>query len=262
MILEFIARIEFSNRESVDKQAQVLKDVNGEFFDPTIYHVDSAPIQSVHVPIPFSGAPQAMALGPMVFPVDQVGYYKVGDRATVSSVDPMGTHLTRFMLGTVTAVDPVNLLITINIDTLGPDVGTYAPWWIGATDPLTGQLQTIPQRTRFSVTAVVPQATADTGQPLAKLTIILPQIQYNPYQSDSTVWFDGLLFQDSTEAKTYFDGSGAPQPTNPITDVFISDKDTAWEIKDRINFIANSTFDSTTSWSVNNATLGNCFRPN
>ena len=169
-ITNVVARIEFSNKVSVDQQDHIFTDADGNYFDSSVYYADSDPVL-------IEGTPY--------------------------------------------------------------------------TDPLTGEPTLLPIKSRFSVTAIVPQATKDSGQPLAKLSIYLPSLPDNPVPGmNRTVWFDGLLFQDSIGANPYFDGSGAPIPADPINEPFYSSNDTSWEIKNRINFIDNSSFESgTTGWS-------------
>jgi hypothetical protein len=174
-----VARIEFSNRESIEKQIEILTDQDGAYYDPISYYADSEPVTL----------------------------------ETYNVYDENG--------------DPVR-------DMLIP--GT--------------PVQNLPIQHRVSVSAIAPQYSKDSGAPMAKCSIYFPDASKN-----LTVWVDSAQLQDATDAKPYFDGSGAPAPEHPIVDPYFDAEDCVWESKNIINFIDNPSFVTTNGWTVPLGTL-------
>lgn len=77
---------------------------------------------------------------------------------------------------------------------------------------------------RVSVTAVSPTYGVDSGYPSAKVWLYLEDAEVG-----DILYVDGSILEDGVSASTYFDGSGAPVPTNPITSEYIQSADCAWE---------------------------------
>jgi len=177
-------QIEYSNRETDALQTKILSDSNGQYYDPTIYSVQSA---------------------------------------------------------------TTTLVATDRLDTSGnPIVDTAVPQYSQGTGPGTYNgypIQYVPTLSRLSVSAIAPDQQKDSGQPLAKVSIVFPDLTGN----GTTVWMDGLMFESSPFLNTYFSGSGAPAPADPINNYFISSQDTTWEYKDLVNYIQNPSFESGTS---------------
>ena len=144
------------------------------------------------------------------------------------------------------------------------------------TDPVSGQPTLLPIKTRFYVTGVSPEATTDSGKPMAKVSVYFPHLPDNPMgQVDRTSWFDGLLLQDAVTTpilddegnpvldaagnptatiNSYFDGTGGPIPVDPVVQQYLSPIDSSWETRNRTNFISNPSFETTTSWTGYNIT--------
>jgi hypothetical protein len=194
-----IARIEFSNKVSADQQDHIFTDANGDYYDSSVYYIDSNPFN-------FTG-------------VEEI-------------------------------------------------------------DPVTGQPYYLPYKTRVHVTGIAPQATADSGKPMAKVSIYFPSLPNNPMgQADRTVWFDGFLLQDAVTTpivdengnpvldisgnptvtiNTYFDGTGGPIPDDPINQPYLGIPDCSWETKTRTNFLSNPSFETLTGWTASSGiTLSN-----
>ena len=178
-----IARIEFSNRESVDKQTAILTDADGQYYDNTVYYVDGTAVTMV-----------------------------------ANSVDDGTGH---------------------------PIVDTLVPQYSAGTGPDTYNgypIQYVPVQSRVTVSAIAPQYTRDSGMPLAKLTIYYPDMI--PGQ---TTWVDGVLFENSANLDPFFDGSGAPVPSNPLASRFYSLNDCTWEYKNLSNYVQNPSFELVSS---------------
>jgi len=189
-----IARIEFSNRSTIERQTEVVTDANGQYFYDEPYYQDSDPYT--------------------------LNYYYVANETSTVHIDP----------------------------TLWP-----APWT--GSEPLyfdafEGVPQGLPEKTNFEVTAITPPQSRDSGSPLAKLSIYFPDAQ-----TGDTFWVDGMMLQESAEGKDYFGGSGANPPANPVDHTFFSPSDCIWEIKNRVNYINNPGFETTTDWTNVHGTL-------
>ena len=175
------ARIEFSNRESIDKQVYTLHDADGYYYDNTVNYVDSDPV-------------------------------------------------------TLTAHTVIN-----------PDTGLP---WIDAFVPGT-PVQYVPTQERISVSAIAPAYSRDSGQPMAKVSIYYPDC--TPGQ---TTWIDGALFENAAELQSFFDGDGAPMPTDPVNDIFYNTQECTWEYKNIINYLENPSFELVSGSTVLNWTAG------
>ena len=183
-----VARIEFSNRGTIEQQSEILTDANGQYFYDTPYYADSDPYT--------------------------LNYYYVANETSTTHIDP----------------------------TLWP-----APWT--GLEPLyfdafEGVPQGLPEKTKFEVTAITPPRSRDSGSPLAKLTIYFPDAE-----AGDTFWVDGMMLQESAEGKDYFGGSGSNTPDDPVNHVYFSPSDCIWEIKNRVNYISNPGFETTTDWT-------------
>jgi len=184
-------QIEFSNRETDALQTTILLDSNGQYYDPTIYSVQSS---------------------------------------------------------------AVTLVANDVLDSTGnPIVDTAVPQYSQGTGPGTYNgypIQYVPVLSRLSVFAIAPDMLEDSGQPLAKVSVVFPDMTGN----GMTVWMDGLLFESSATLNPYFSGSGAPIPTDPINIPYVSSADTVWETKNLINYIQNPSFELATAGVLQNWT--------
>ena len=139
------------------------------------------------------------------------------------------------------------LVTTDRLDTNGnPIVDTAVPQYSKGTGPGTYNgypIQYVPILSRLSVSGIAPDQQEDSGQPLAKVSIVFPDLTGN----GTTAWMDGLMFESSPSLNAYFSGSGAPAPADPINNYFISNSDTTWEYKNLVNYIQNPSFESGTS---------------
>ncbi len=105
---------------------------------------------------------------------------------------------------------------------LSDDDGLYYP--IGDytldSDPLA--LTTAAQR--ISVAAVSPTYSVDAGYPSAKVWLYFEDAEVG-----DILYVDGAFLEDGIAPSTYFDGSGATVPTDPINNEFILSVDCIWE---------------------------------
>ena len=94
-----IARIEYSNRETIELQSTILTDSNGQYYDPQIYSADSTAVTLVANsvldgsgnPIVDTLAPQGS--GPNYYPTTNgylIQYVPVQSRVSVSAIAPYG----------------------------------------------------------------------------------------------------------------------------------------------------------------------------
>jgi hypothetical protein len=103
--------------------------------------------------------------------------------------------------------------------------GLYYPIqdYVVDSDPL--ELTTEAQR--IHVTAVSPAYGVDSGYPSAKVWLYLENAE-----AGDILYVDGLMLEEGIEPSTYFDGSGAPAPANPIANEYIQAADCTWEFPD------------------------------
>lgn len=105
---------------------------------------------------------------------------------------------------------------------LSDEDGAYYPTntYYVDSDPLT--LSSTPQRVH--ITALAPDFSVDAGYPLAKVSLYIDDAV-----SGNLFYIDAIQLEDSLEPTSYFDGSGAPAITNPLTQEFIDSFDCVWE---------------------------------
>lgn len=116
------------------------------------------------------------------------------------------------------------------------------------TDPLIpgNPPQQIPNKSRISVTAISPSYDKDYGYPMAKVSIWIPNAQVG-----DTIWIDGVLLEDATSPRDYFSGTNPPAPIDPLVNVYFNPIDCIWEYKNKINFLSNPSFETTSDWTIN-----------
>jgi len=131
--------------------------------------------------------------------------------------------------------DQVTILSDVN--------GQYypiAPYYVDSeTVTLTSTAQ------RLSVTSVAPVQTKDSGTPLAKVSVYTEAATAN-----DVFYFDAALLQQIPSVDSFFQGNGAPTPTNPNTSTFYVPADCHWEIKNVVNFVSNPSLEDTTGWTA------------
>ena len=174
----------------------------------------------------------------------------IDQQVTISS-DVDGSYYANVV--NYTDSSPVTLVANSVLDGSGnPIVDTLQPTGSGSNYyPTVGgyPIQYIPTLSRISVSAIAPLYSRDSGNPLAKITLYALECPVN-----STFWIDGALFQNSSFLQPYFDGSGSPIPSDPVTTEAISSADTIWEYKNITNLIQNSSFELVTGAVVQNWT--------
>jgi len=77
---------------------------------------------------------------------------------------------------------------------------------------------------RITVTGVAPIASSDAGYPNAKISFYIPNAE-----TGDILYLDSVQLEDGTSATTYFDGTGAPSPANPLTSEYIDALECFWE---------------------------------
>lgn len=77
---------------------------------------------------------------------------------------------------------------------------------------------------RIHVYALAPNYSLDAGYPLAKVSLYIEDAV-----SGDILYVDAAQLEDATEPTSYFDGSGAPAISNPLTQEYIDSFDCVWE---------------------------------
>ena len=196
--------------------------------------------------------------------ITYTGYntFTVGETVTISDVDPIAYNLTGVITsrtansftiaGTVTSsyvsggTAAVRLLDSNSILTdANGDYYSNVVYYL-ESEPLTldGTLQ------RVTVIGMAPQFEKDAGNPMAKISVYID----NNVAGD-VYYFDAVNFQDGAEEKDFFDGVSGSQPTDPLTQGFFAPNDCVWERTNRINFVSNPSFETTSNWTATGATL-------
>lgn len=102
---------------------------------------------------------------------------------------------------------------------------------------------------RIHVSSVAPAYTQDSGYPLAKVSIYTDEAEIG-----DSFYFDAAMLEETSSLDAFFDGSGAPSPSNPITETFFDPLDCLWETRSRYNFVSNPSLDSTNDWTAGSGT--------
>ncbi len=77
---------------------------------------------------------------------------------------------------------------------------------------------------RIHINALAPDYSLDAGYPLAKVSIYVDDAV-----AGDELYIDAVQLEDATEPSSYFDGSGAPAISNPLTQEYIDSFDCVWE---------------------------------
>ena len=105
---------------------------------------------------------------------------------------------------------------------LSDEDGLYYPVqdYVVDSDPL----ELTSEAQRIHVSAVSPTYGVDSGSPSAKVWLYLENSE-----PGDILYVDGVLLEDGVNASTFFDGSGAPSPADPINNEYINTLDCMWE---------------------------------
>ena len=264
-----IPRVEFSNRESVDLQTRILTDSDGQYYDNTAYYVDgeSTLLNPPSTTYPITSASKNSA--GTIITYTSIGHnLSVGEAVTITGLSPAAYNIVGAFVDSVPSADTftvkrqaaptdfANLYygkvitpITVAFTSATDGLATVVDQYLVGTPP-----QYVAQLRRVSVTGIAPQYTRDSGTPMAKVSLYFPDAWEgagsNANNFPPTVWIDGLQFLPSTTVQPFFDGDGAPAPTNPVVDYFYNPDDTFWETKNVYNLVQNPSFETTDHWSV------------
>ena len=269
-----IPRIEFSNRESVDLQTRVLSDTDGQYYDNTVYYTDgtSITLDPAATTYPITAASKN-STGTVITYTSPGHNLSVNESVTITGLTPSAYNLQGAIVASVPTANTftvVNVATPTNIVTLftGAPFTPITQAFVSATNGLATVVdqylaglpaQHVGYKQPFSVTAIAPQYTRDSGQPLAKVSIYYPDAWTNAGVNAAnfppTVWHDGLQFLASSSTQPFFSGDGAPVPTDPVNNFFYSPNDTFWETKNIYNFVSNPSFTTTTGWTATGGTL-------
>ena len=263
-----IPRIEFSNRESVNLQTTILNDSDGQYYDNTVYYVDGTPVILNPAPTAYTITSASKNSNGTIITYTSPGHnMSVGEAVTITGLSPAAYNLVGGIIATVPDANTftvVNVATPTNIATLftGAPFTPITAAFSSATNGLATVVdqflfgvpnQFVGYKTPFTVTAIAPQYTRDSGQPLAKVSIYYPDAWANAGDGarlfPPTVWHDGLQFLASTTSQSFFSGDGAPIPSDPVNNFFYSPNDTFWEYKNIYNFVSNPSFTTTTGWT-------------
>jgi hypothetical protein len=269
-----IPRIEFSNRESIDLQIRILSDTDGQYYDNTVYYTDGTPLilNPSATAYPITSASKN-SNGTVITYISPGHNLSVGEAVTISGLSPNVYNLQGAFVDTI--VDASTFTVTkIATPTTLATLFTGTPFtpitqdFVSATNGLATVVdqylaglpaQHVGYKQPFSVTAIAPQYTRDSGQPLAKVSIYYPDAWtnagVNAQNFPPTVWHDGMQFLASSTPQSFFSGDGAPVPSDPVNNFFYSPNDTFWETKNIYNFISNPSFNTTTGWTATGGNL-------
>ena len=129
------------------------------------------------------------------------------------------------------------------IKVLSDDDGRYydpTPYYVDS-EPIT--LTSTAQR--VIVTALSPGYTPDNGIPLAKVSVYIPDATVN-----DVVYFDAAMLTETSEVRDFFNGDGAAIPTDPNAVRYYANEDCLWDERNHLNFLSNSSFETTTGWTA------------
>jgi len=258
-----IPRIEFSNRESVEKQTYTLNDSNGYYYETASYFVDGTAVD-ISPSIVTYAVNQAVATNSgttVTYTTTAPHNLSVGECVSITGLSPSTFNLSGIFIDSITSN---TFTITTGQPALPPTfAGTPITPITGTTTASGSGLATVvdglvtgtpPQfpaiRERISVSAIAPVYTRDSGMPLAKVSVYAPDAT-----TDMTFWLDAALFQETANLDQFFSGDGAIVPTNPNTQAYYVGTDCFWETKNIYNLIQNPGFNDTSNWTVSGGAL-------
>jgi len=102
---------------------------------------------------------------------------------------------------------------------------------------------------KLSVSAVGSVSTPDYGNPLCKVSIYVD----NAVAGD-VFYFDAAILTESSEVKDYFQGNGAPVPSDPNATRYYGNNECGWERRDQLNMVSVSSLQDTSKWTAASGT--------
>ncbi len=106
--------------------------------------------------------------------------------------------------------------------------------------------------TKLVVEGVSAVYTEDYGNPLCKVSIYID----NAVAGD-VFYFDGAILTESTETIDYFQGNGAPIPSDPNVVAYYKTDDCFWERRNQVNMVSISSLENSSKWTAaSGTTLG------
>jgi len=103
--------------------------------------------------------------------------------------------------------------------------------------------------TRISVQSAASVATTDYGNPLCKVSLYID----NAVAGD-VFYFDGAILTESTETIDYFQGNGAPVPSDPNAITYYKTDDCFWERRNQVNMVSVSSLENANKWTAASGT--------
>ena len=98
---------------------------------------------------------------------------------------------------------------------------------------------------QISVSFLSPPVSKDSVTPYAKVSV---------YFSDNSAadqyWIDGVMLEEGASVSPYFCGFGGVTPASPVTQLYYPFNDCKWEVRNRLNYMHNTGFETnTTDWT-------------
>lgn len=103
--------------------------------------------------------------------------------------------------------------------------------------------------TRISVEGSSSVATSDYGNPLCKVAIYID----NAVAGD-VFYFDGAILTESPQPIDFFQGNGAPVPTDPNAVTYYKSDDCFWERRNQVNMVSVSSLENANKWTAASGT--------
>jgi hypothetical protein len=102
---------------------------------------------------------------------------------------------------------------------------------------------------KLSVSAVAAVSTPDYGNPLCKVAIYIDNAV-----AGNVFYIDAAILTESTEPKDYFQGNGAPVPSDPNVVRYYGNDECGWERRDQLNMVSVSSLDNANKWTAASGT--------
>lgn len=265
-----IPRIEFSNRESVDQQIKTYSDTDGSYYSNVVNYIDGNSINLNPSETNYTITAASKNSDGTVITYTAPGHnLTVGEAVTITGLSPAAYNIVGAIVDTISTNSftvkkvgtPTNLSTIFTFANITPITVAFSSATNAKATVVDQYLTGFPKQyvgysQQFSVSAIAPQYTRDSGQPLAKVSLYFPDAwSASGGLFPPTVWIDGLTFSESATTQSFFSGDGAPAPVNPVTDYYYNSTDTFWETKNVFNFIKNPTFTDTSTWTATGGAL-------
>jgi hypothetical protein len=99
--------------------------------------------------------------------------------------------------------------------------------------------------TRITAYAVSPVRDDNFSDPLAKSSVYFPDAQ-----EGDVFYVDSVMLVELPTIEDYFQGDGAPVPTDPNLQRFFPTSDCSWDTRNQLNMVTNSAFADTSKWTA------------